>query len=234
MGMSIGAQDTANIAYKSQLAGQPQQLRADQTIKETDKSRETEKTRDSDPESTTSSGSTAVTSSGNARRSENSRKLQGGQDRSVGRLGRGSVEWGEDTQETGQWLPPGLQPQSRSAGTASNFNIPYWLLNNGDSGQSSSPSAQHQRLLTGLRTMVNNELQQYVKSNEPPYSKKTLRDIHGVLSDGGSSSADGSARLTTSGDPGGYNKTNTTRARNTLSIFDQQPKQTGVALEMVA
>ena len=51
-----------NMIAKSQMVGQAQQLRVDQTIKETDKTSETEKARTAATESSESSGSKSVNS----------------------------------------------------------------------------------------------------------------------------------------------------------------------------
>jgi hypothetical protein len=233
--MGIGAQDAANMMNKSQMVGNTQALRADQQIKETDKSRESEKARDADPEST-AENTTSVGSSSGANRTGDVRK-NGQEARGLHRLGRGQVEWQDQEKNKGsEWLPPNLRPQAKSAGTSNAYNIPYWLMSSrGEKPGEDNPASSHRRLLNGLRNMVHTEIQQYIKSNEPPYAKKTLREIYNVLgedSDSGQQSAPASQNA--AGEVAGLTNTNWTRAQATVAMLENEQPEPGEAFEMVA
>lgn len=222
-----------NMIAKSQMVGQAQQLRVDQTIKETDKTSETEKARTAATESSESSGSKSVNSNSGTARTAPRRRL--GQDQSLQRLGRGQVEWSEREEEGQSWLPPSLQPHSKGAGTANDWNIPYWLMAR-EQPQNDSAMSQHKRLLNGLRTMVKTEIDQYTKQNEPLYAKKTLREIYSVLKDdGGSLSAPPpQSAFTMANEPAGFTQANIRRARNTFDMLENPRPAPGEAFEMVA
>src|SRR5262245_41104519 len=124
VGMAVGAQDANNMIFKSQMVGHTQHLQQDQKVKETDKSRETEKARTENPESTSSSGSLNVNSNSGAARTAPRRRM--GNEQRLQRLGHGQVDWseseGQSQQDGAHWLPPSLQPHSRGAGSANNWN----------------------------------------------------------------------------------------------------------------
>jgi hypothetical protein len=231
--MSVGAQDANNMVFKSQMVGVSQNLRTDQTVKETDKQRETEQARTDNPESAETGGSKNVTSNGGVARTAPRRRM--GRDSSLHRLGHGQVDWSEN-ESGGQgkdWLPPSLQPHSRGAGSANQWNIPYWLMAK-DQPQNDSPIAQHKRLLNGLRTMVNTEIQQYTKQNEPLYAKRTLREIYSVLSEEGPTPQSAPGATAVTNDPAGMTPTNFRRAMNTFNMLENPQPQPGEAFEMVA
>jgi len=177
--MAVGAQDFAHMMNKSQMVGNTQNLNVTQQVRELEKQREAEAARDADPDST-AQDTTRVSSSSGTRRTGESRRL--GQDSgALQRLGRGRVEWQDSEHGQGaEWLPPSLRPQSKTAGSGP-YNIPYWLQTQVRQDTDESPRSAHFRLLNGLRKMVHNEIHQYVKNNEPPYAKKTLRDIFSLL-----------------------------------------------------
>jgi hypothetical protein len=237
--MQVNANDAANLVYKSQMVGMQQNLRTDQTVKETQKQQETERARDSNPESSGQDGLSVGSSSGAVRttpqKKNQQQSVQGQQ-----KLYRGSVEWGDTSkpQQGDEWLPPSLRPQSRQAGTSNSYNVPYWLMNNNLPGQSQnqqneSPQATHRRLLNGLKNMVNIDIQQYVKSNDPPYAKKTLREIYNVLTeDNPQAPQPGKPGLT--GEPAGLSSNNWVRAHTTMSLIENPPPTPGEGFEMVA
>lgn len=240
MGMNIGANDVSTMLNKSSMVGGAQQLRVDQRIKETDKTAEAEKSRDQDAEATTAdNGGNVGSAAGAGRTAPNHR---GGQElRGMGRLYRGSVEWQQERNSGNQgsnWLPPSLQPQARGAGTSNPYNVPYWLTSDPQSEQpqEDNPLASHRRLISGLRSMVKNDIEQYVKSSEPPYEKKTLREFYTLLSDGGTGGGTnapslGGNRLT--GQPLGYNRSNWDSAENVTVMFRNGPR-VGDQLDWVA
>lgn len=232
VGMTVGAQDATNLIYKSQMVGVSQNLRTDQKVKETDKQRETEQARTENPESSDTSGSLSVNSNSGSARTAPRRRL-GTEDQALHRLGRGQVDWSEQgEQKGGRWLPPSLQPHSKGAGSTSQWNIPYWLMSK-DAPQDDSPQAQHKKLINALRSMVNTEIQQYTKQNEPLYAKKTLRDIYSVLGEEGPSSG-APPKATLTGEPSGYTATNRRRAENAFNMLENPAPEPGEAFEMVA
>ena len=234
MSMSIGAGDAANMVFKSQMTGVSHNLQAPQAIKEADRGRETERTRDADPDAAAEDAEGAGSSSG-ATRAETRPRVGSGQDRyRLHRLGRGQADWGD--MEHGQgWLPPTLRPQARTAGTSNPFNVPYWLMQKDEKTGSDNPLAAHRKLLNGLRTMVNVDIQQYIKSNEPPYAKKTLRDIYNVLNDGQApTGAPPNRESALTGDPTGLNVVNWRRAHATYNLLEFPQPQLGEAFEEVA
>jgi hypothetical protein len=233
MSVNIGANDASNVVFKSQMTGVSQNLRSPQSVKETDKSRDTEQTREADPESTPDSQGVG-SAAGTARPTPNKHS---GQEFMLGRLGRGQVQWNEDAEYGQGWLPAILRPHSRTAGTSNEWNVPYWLLGNEDQHGSDSPMAAHRKLLNGLRSMVNVDIQQYIKSNDPPYAKKTLRDIYNVLNEDGSAGGgvpQGARQQAMTGDPGGLNATNWKRAMATFDLLENPQPELGEAFEMVA
>lgn len=218
MGMNIGANDVANIANKSSMVGQAQQLRVDQRVKETNKTSETEQARDTDAEATAAENTGSVGSSSGANRNAPVRRF--GQESS----NRGSADWQKSGSDAG-WdgLPTCLRPQFKSAGTSNAFNVPYWLAQQDEQPQSSSPLANQNRLLNGLRSMLNNEIHQYTSAQAPPYSKRTLREFHEVLSDGTPSfrpSAD--SGFTVLGERSGLTKRNWQRAQGFATMFGSE------------
>lgn len=236
MGMGIGANDVSNMMNKAQSVGYAQTLRADQQIKETDRSRETERARDANPEASTVSNTQNVGSSAGATRTGAARR-NGEEARGLQRLNRGSVEWQQerDSENGTDWLPPSLQPQSRTAGANNANNIPYWLSYRPEQKVEENPTSAHRRLLNGLKNMCHTEIQQYVKTNEPPYAKKALREIYGVLRnevDGGS--GEPAAHQTLGGEPSGISGQNWQRAESSLQMLDNPPVEAGAAFEMVA
>lgn len=234
MGMAVGAQDVSSMLNKSQMIGHTQQLRTEQTVKELDKQKEIEQARTDSSESATSSGSKSVNSNSGTARTASRRRL--GTEQPLRQLGQGRVEWDEQEQKSGQdWFPPSLQPHSKGAGSASQWNIPYWLMQS-EQPHSDAPMAQHKRLLNGLRTMVKTEIEQYTKQNEPMYARKTLRDIYSVLSDEaqGARSASPHGFSTMSGDPAGYNQANARKARGMFDIFNSARPSPGDGFRMVA
>jgi len=232
MGMAVGANDMANMMNKSQMVGHTQNIRATEHVKETDKARETEAARDADPESSTAENTTSVGSSSGASRTQ--LQDRGRHDlRGLQRLGRGQVEWQDEQQNQGsEWLPPSLRPQARGAGS-SPLNIPYWLQSQPKQQADGDPSASHRRLLNGLRNMVSTEIQQYVKSNEPPYAKKTLREIYTVL-DEDTNGVPPAQKRNVTGDPGGLTVGNWRRAWTTQQQIDNPQPDPGEAFEAVA
>ncbi len=234
MGMNVGAQNMASMMSKAQQVGFAQQLRTDQTVKETDRQRETEAARDSDPESSTASNTRSVGSSSGANRAQVGRGLGQEEARGLSRLERGGVEWQEQEKNQGsEWLPPSLRPQAKGAGTSNAFNIPYWLEKRDQQQESESPLAAHRKLLTGLKNMVNTEIQQYVKSNEPPYAKKTLREIYNVLQEESTGGAPPQQHNVT-GEVAGLNAKNWSQAQNTFNMLENPQPELGEAFEMVA
>lgn len=235
MGMGIGANDATNMMNKSSMVGFTQKLGADQQIKESDRAKEAEQARESDPESTTASNTRSVSSSSGAGRSQESRRM-GQESRGLGRLNRGTVEWqDEEKNQGGGWLPPSLRPQSQTAGTANQFNIPHWLMSQkANQPGADTPLTTHRKLLNGLKAMVNIEIQQYVKANEPPYAKKTLREIYNVLGEEASASSTPKKPLTTNGEPAGLNNANWQRAQSVFNMLENPPPEPGEAFEQVA
>lgn len=235
MGMSVGAQDVNNMLSKSQMIGHTQQLRTEQTVKELDKQKEVEQARTDSSESATSSGSKSVNANSGTARTANRKKM--GNEPGLRELGRGRVEWDESSEKSGgnEWLPPSLQPHSKGAGSTSEWNIPYWLMQTAQT-RSEAPMAQHKRLLNGLRTMVKTEIEQYTKQNEPIYAKKTLREIYSVLNDDAQSTLSPSPRgfATLGGEPAGYNTSNVRRARGMFDILENTRPSPGDGFQMVA
>ncbi|MBM3463406.1 MAG: hypothetical protein FJX76_15005 [Armatimonadetes bacterium] len=222
---------------KSSMVGYTQHLRADQQVKETDKSKETEKARDSDAEATTAENTTSVGSSSGASRTNQARR-NGQEAGGLHRLGRGQVEWQNQERNQGsEWLPPTLRPQAKGAG-GNAYNVPYWLLSNGsEQPHSENPQAAHKRLLNGLKNMVHTEIQQYIKSNEPPYAKKTLREIYNVLQDDSAPVQAGprpSQNQNLNGDPVGFTATNFRRAQSTFAMLHDESAGPGEEFESVA
>ena len=236
MGMTVGAQDVSNMLNKSQMIGHTQQLRTEQMVKELDKQKEVEQARTDSSESATSSGSKSVNANSGTARTANRKKL--GNEQALRELGRGRVEWDEQSDKSSgkEWLPPSLQPHSKGAGSASEWNIPFWLMQS-DQPRSESPMAQHKRLLNGLRTMVKTEIEQYTKQNDPIYAKKTLREIYSVLSDDGPQAQTTPAArgfATVNGDAAGYTQANVRRARGMFDILEDSRPSPGDGFQMVA
>lgn len=224
MGAQIGTSDVTSMLGKSSMVGQTQQLRVDQRAKETDRARDAE---------TGEEGDSSLLSTDRADGVGRSRTIGTPDERALQRLGRGNVDWQQGGGVEGQAkqsLPASLTPQSRGAGSASSFNIPFWLQTRQPETQTDNPRVAHTRLMKGLREMVGTELKQYVRSNNPPYDKPTLREFYDVLSDGKTAPFGPS---TARGDAAGLNNLNWNRAQNVVSIFDERPPA-GEALDLVA
>ena len=232
--MNIGANDVSTMLNKSSMVGQAQQLRVDQKVKETEKPAASEEARDADPESTTADNNQTVGSGAGATRPQQARRFGQGMEGLRG-LNRGTVEWqNQGSGKGGAWLPPHLMPQARGAGTE--FNIPYWLrMQQQEQKQAESPEANQRKFLNSLRSMIHTEIQQYVKANNPPYAKKTLREFHSLLSDDVGptflSVQNQGKRL--SGETSGYNRKNWESLENVYTMF-QNPPEPGSELSMVA
>jgi len=231
--MNIGSNDAMNMAAKSQMVGYTQSLRPDQQIRETDKSQEIEKARDADAESTTASNTLHVGSSTGAVRTQ-PRRRSGPESGALQRTGVGRTDWDSESGQGSEWLPPSLRPQSRTAGASNEWNVPYWLAGQHQEPREDSPFVQHRRLLNGLKSYVNIEIQQYVKSNDPPYAKKVLRDIYNVLDDDSGPHTTQPTRPGITGEPTGLTGPNWSRAESTIAMLENPPVEPGEALDMVA
>lgn len=223
---------------KACMVGDVQQSRAGQSVSKTKETSDIERARDADGESTESNGK-SVNSSNSSQRTTARRRS--GNDQRIGsrNMGRGGVHWGspeEAGEKTGEEiLPPSLRSNFRQAGCTNKWNIPFELLCK-QKNDEESPQAAHSKLLVGLRNMVGLEIAQYCKQNDPPYAKKTLRDIFSVLNEDGNSNgcAAGPGLLSLTGDPIGLNDTNLARARATFDLLENPRAEPGEVFELVA
>jgi hypothetical protein len=231
--MNIGANDVSTMLSKSTMVGGNPQLSNSSLVKETDKQRETEKARDADPESSSANDTQTVSTNSGANRSGQTRRF--GQDQSLQRLGRGSVQWQDQEGHQGsEWLPPSLRPQAKGAGTSNAFNVPYWLYSkHTEETQEDNPLVAHKRLLNCLKGMVHNDIQQYVRSNNPPYPKRTLREFHSLLSEGASEPVRTQSAFQMSGERMGLTRQNWERQQSIATMFSDPPEP-GSGFEMVA
>ena len=232
MNATLNAGDAANLIFKAQLTNQTQAPRAPQAIKESNRARESERAGETDEAESLDEGAHEEPAVGLTRR-EGQPRIGRRQDQ-VG-LGFGRRDHAGEGSVEHEWLPPSLQPQARTAGTSNPWNIPYWLARRDDKPSSESPLVAHRRLLNGLKNKVNIDLQQYIKSNEPTYTRKTLRDLYTIFSDNpaGVSVPQGRGQAVT-GDPSGLNVVNWRRAHATYNLLEFPQPELGEAFEEVA
>jgi hypothetical protein len=227
------------MASKVVIAGHASDLRPTQSVSKMEKPSDIERARENaDPDSVENGNGKSVTSNGGSQRTASRRRA--GQDQRVNsrRMGRGGIDWGnaegEGDKTAEEALPASLRQNFRQAGSLNRWNIPFELLAK-QKNDEESPQAAHSRLLTGLRNMVGLEISQYTKQNDPPYAKKTLRDIFSVLNEGeGNSGGAGPGLQTLTGDPIGFNETNMKRARATFDLLENPKADPGEMFELVA
>lgn len=220
----------AAMAQKAQMVGMPNKAHAVTNVREAkeppriQETRESEETAENDPK--------RVNTTAPSNRVDARRRIS--QDNgSSRRLERGSADWTEADRRDWRDLPPSLRPLSKSAGDSHAWNVPYWLLTDGNKQQEESAVGCHYRLLNGLKTMVHNDIQQYVKGNNP-YPKKTLREIYNVLGDEKPSHSPGLEERNLTGAPSGLTHSNWTRAQSTIDALENPPPDPGIDLNLVA
>lgn len=155
---------------------------------------------------------------------------------------KGAQQSQEQAPEAGRQAPRGQVAFDTSAQIQWRFNRAQTEQTNGSGGAQSQPEMQKRQFLKNLQSMVKNEYQQFVKSDDSLYSRRNLREIMSALNQDDpyskKLSRDTDSRFAENepaGELEGYNKFNAMRATRSLQVvLSHQQEQQESALQLVA